>query len=47
MQPGDVERTCADLTRARDLIGYSPSVKTDEGIRRFVAWYKAKYPVAV
>ena len=42
MQPGDVERTYADLTRARDLIGYAPTIKTQEGIRRFVEWYKEK-----
>jgi UDP-glucuronate 4-epimerase len=40
-QPGDVERTWAELTRARTLLGYAPSVRFDEGIRRFVAWFRA------
>ncbi|MCP4244633.1 MAG: hypothetical protein GY772_29170, partial [bacterium] len=39
-QPGDVTRTFADVTRAREELGYAPSVDIDEGIRRFVAWYR-------
>lgn len=39
-QPGDVPHTFADVQRARDLLGYQPSVPLDEGIRRTAAWYK-------
>ncbi len=39
-QPGDVERTYADLTRARAELGYEPRVSLDEGLRRFVAWFR-------
>jgi UDP-glucuronate 4-epimerase len=39
-QPGDVRRTCADLTRARRVLGYEPTVGIEEGIRRFVEWYR-------
>lgn len=39
-QPGDVRTTCADLTRAREILGYQPSVGIEEGIRRFVEWYR-------
>ena len=39
-QPGDVERTYADLTRARAELGYQPRVSLDEGLRRFVAWFR-------
>lgn len=39
-QPGDVTLTCADLQRASDSIGYSPSVHIENGISRFVQWYK-------
>ena len=39
-QPGDVTLTCADPQRAFDVIGYSPSVQIENGITRFVQWYK-------
>jgi UDP-glucuronate 4-epimerase len=40
MQPGDVERTYADLTRSRAELGYEPKVTLAEGLRRFVEWFK-------
>ncbi len=40
LQPGDVPITYADVTKARDLLGYSPQVPIREGLRRFVAWYR-------
>jgi UDP-glucuronate 4-epimerase len=40
MQPGDVERTCADVTRAGKLLGYHPSTPVEKGIPEFVAWYR-------
>jgi UDP-glucuronate 4-epimerase len=39
-QPGDVQRTFADISRARAVLGYSPGVPIQEGIRRFVAWLR-------
>jgi UDP-glucuronate 4-epimerase len=41
-QPGDIPRTWADISRARDLLGYEPRVGIEEGLRRFVAWFLAK-----
>ncbi len=38
-QPGDVPVTYADIAKARRLLGYSPKVPIEEGIRRFVGWY--------
>ena len=38
-QPGDVERTYADLTRSTAEIGYSPKISIGEGLKRFVAWF--------
>jgi UDP-glucuronate 4-epimerase len=38
-QPGDVPRTFADITKARQLLGYQPSARIVEGIPRFVEWY--------
>lgn len=39
-QPGDVPITYADISRAKKILGYHPKVKIEEGIRRFVEWYK-------
>ena len=43
-QPGDVERTCADVSRARALLGYEPATRIEEGIPRFVEWFRASGP---
>ena len=40
MQPGDVERTYADISKAKNLIGYEPRTSFEDGIRKFVDWYK-------
>jgi len=40
MQPGDVTITYADINKAKRLLGYNPKVKIEEGIKRFVDWYK-------
>ncbi|MGH7537575.1 MAG: NAD-dependent epimerase/dehydratase family protein [Gemmatimonadales bacterium] len=39
-QPGDVSLTAADLRRAERELGYRPKVGIEEGIRRFVSWYR-------
>jgi UDP-glucuronate 4-epimerase len=39
-QPGDVPVTYADVTRAREELGYDPRVGMEEGIERFVRWYR-------
>lgn len=39
-QPGDVERTWADIGRARALLGYDPRTEFREGVRRFVRWFR-------
>lgn len=39
-QPGDVDRTCADISKARELLGYSPKVPFEEGIRRTAEWFR-------
>ena len=42
MQLGDVNRTYADISKAKKLIGYDPKTNFEEGIIRFVEWYKDK-----
>ncbi len=38
-QPGDVQRTYADIRKAESLLRYRPKVSIEQGIRLFVAWY--------
>lgn len=40
-QPGDVSATYADISKAKRMLNYQPEVKMEEGIKRFVEWYKA------
>ena len=40
MQPGDVKDTYADIGAATRDLGFEPQVSIDEGIPRFVAWYR-------
>jgi UDP-glucuronate 4-epimerase len=40
LQPGDVERTYADLTRSSAELGYQPKTPLREGLRKFVAWFR-------
>lgn len=40
MQPGDVDRTFADISKAKKMIGYEPKTTFEEGIKKFVEWYK-------
>ncbi len=43
-QPGDVQRTFANVERARELLGYKPKTTMEEGIRRFVEWFRTQPP---
>ena len=38
-QPGDVPLTCADITKARRLLGYNPRTPFRDGLPRFVKWF--------
>lgn len=38
-QPGDVPLTYADISKAKELLGYNPQTKIEEGIRKFVEWF--------
>ncbi|MSU51161.1 MAG: NAD-dependent epimerase/dehydratase family protein [Opitutus sp.] len=42
-QPGDMFETCADLTRIQAAIQFAPKVPLEEGLRRFVAWFRTYY----
>jgi len=39
-QPGDVPQTFADVSKARALLNYQPKTQIEEGLRRFVEWFR-------
>ena len=43
MQPGDVPATFADIDDLERAVGYRPGTSIEEGIARFVAWYRGYY----
>ncbi len=45
MQAGDVHETYADVSETTELTGYRPSTGIDEGVPKFIAWYKDYYKV--
>lgn len=45
MQPGDVEKTYADIDELVESIGFKPSTKIEDGISKFVTWYKSFYKI--
>lgn len=40
MQPGDVEQTYADTSRLEESVGYKPQTEIENGIAKFVTWYR-------
>lgn len=40
MQAGDVSQTFADISKARQLLNYNPQTKIEDGIRKFVEWFR-------
>jgi UDP-glucuronate 4-epimerase len=43
MQPGDVQRTWADLTKSARVLGYAPRTRLEDGVARFVTWFRGAY----
>ncbi len=43
MQPGDVPITSSDTSSLEDWIGYKPNTSVDDGISKFIEWYKSFY----
>jgi UDP-glucuronate 4-epimerase len=46
LQPGDVPDTFADTTALQRAVGYRPSTPVEDGVRRFVDWYRGYYGIA-
>lgn len=45
MQPGDVQATYADIDDLQQATGFTPSTSIDEGLKKFVDWFKTYYNV--
>jgi UDP-glucuronate 4-epimerase len=45
MQPGDVQATMADVSALENEMGYRPKTTVEEGVPRFVEWYRSYYKV--
>ena len=45
-QPGDMPLTCADISKARKLLGYNPTTRLSEGLPRFIDWFLSTQKVA-
>lgn len=43
MQPGDVDITYADISKAKKLLGFKPTTSLKEGMEKFFTWYKDIY----
>ena len=43
-QQGDVPLTWTEISKARKLLGYRPQTSLEEGLKKFVAWYRAADP---
>ena len=43
-QQGDVPLTWADIAKAGKLLGYRPQTTLEQGLKNFVAWYRAAKP---
>ena len=43
---GDVQHSQADISLARKLLGYEPSVSLEEGLRRTLEWYRSEMPAS-
>lgn len=40
LQPGDVPKTYADISKARNLFGFNPSTTINQGIKKYIEWYR-------
>lgn len=46
LQPGDVIRTWADIDDLSEVCGFSPKIGIEEGLAKFVNWYKSYYKIS-
>jgi UDP-glucuronate 4-epimerase len=45
MQPGDMKETYADISKSTKMLGFKPKTTIEEGLSRFIEWYKTYYKI--
>ncbi len=45
MQPGDVRASLADISKAKEMLGYEPKTQIKDGVPQFVKWYREYYEI--
>jgi len=45
--PGDVPMTCTDISKASEFLGYKPEAPIEEGISRYINWFKSQPKVRI
>ena len=45
LQPGDVKKTNSDNRKLESIVGYSPQIDIETGIKHFIEWYKKYYHI--
>ena len=45
MQPGDLAATWADITKAEKLLSFKPQISLEQGINKFIGWYKKYHKI--
>lgn len=43
LQSGDVPETFADVSKAKDILGYNPQTSVEVGVKKFITWYRDYY----
>lgn len=43
VQPGDVLSTFSDIKKSKELLGWTPAVSIEDGVKKFIEWYKNYY----
>ena len=38
--PGDVKQTYADIAKAKEVLGYAPKTKIQDGLKKYIQWLK-------
>lgn len=43
-RPGEIRRHCADMTKARNILGFKPAIDLEDGLINYINWVKNTYP---
>src|SRR5437773_9908435 len=46
-RPGDVKHSLADISKAKNLLGYDPQISVEEGLKKTFEWYQKQVKIKV